>query len=147
MSTTYPPIAELVPHKPPMILIDEVLDFAPTLLRARVTLTEASPFVEDGQVPTLVSIEYMAQSIAAFAGLTGRRGGEPVRLGYLIACREMTLAVDSLCAGDELEVRVMQVWSDEQLGHFDCVVLRRGETVAHAWLSVFQGELTGTDGK
>ena len=141
MNKPYPPVAELLPHRPPMILIDEILEITDTAVRARVVLTDQSPFVEDGAVSSLVSIEYMAQSIAAFAGASRRQRGEPVIRGYLIACREMTMVVDALAVGDELEVVATQIWHDEKLGNFDCSVTRRGETVARAWLSVYQGDL------
>jgi len=122
----YPPVSELVPHRPPMILIDEILDIGETSLTALVVLTESSPFVEDGRLPALVTLEYMAQGIAAFAGRARRAAGKTVGHGFLIACREMELAVDFLSVGDEIQVTVNQVWSDEQLGSFDCLVSRRG---------------------
>lgn len=139
---SYPPVAELVPHRPPMILIDEILEIRETSLSARVALTERSPFMEDGKLPALITLEYMAQSIAAFAGAARLAAGQPVRLGFLIACREMELNVDSLSAGDELEVIVNQVWTDERLGSFDCLVTRRGERISRASLSVYQGDLS-----
>jgi predicted hotdog family 3-hydroxylacyl-ACP dehydratase len=142
MKKRYPPVAELVPHRPPMILIDEILDIGETWLSARVAVTDCSPFVEDGKLPALVTLEYMAQSIAAFAGAARRAAGEPVRLGFLIACREMELQVDSLSAGDELEVTVNQVWADEHLGSFDCLVTLHGEKISRASLSVYQGDLS-----
>jgi predicted hotdog family 3-hydroxylacyl-ACP dehydratase len=142
MKKRYPPVAELVPHRPPMILIDEILDIGEKSLSARVALTELSPFVEEGKLPALVTLEYMAQSIAAFAGAARRAAGKPVQLGFLIACREMELEVDSLFIGDVLEVTVNQVWTDEQLGSFDCLVTRRGEKISRASLSVYQGDLS-----
>jgi predicted hotdog family 3-hydroxylacyl-ACP dehydratase len=142
MKKRYPPVAELVPHRPPMILIDEILDIGETSLSARVALTERSPFVEDGKLPALITLEYMAQSIAAFAGAARRASGKPVRLGFLIACREMELEVDSLSVGDELEVTVNQIWADELLGSFDCLVTRGGEKISRASLSVYQGDLS-----
>jgi predicted hotdog family 3-hydroxylacyl-ACP dehydratase len=142
MKKQYPPVAELVPHRPPMILIDEILDIGEKSLSARVALTERSPFVEEGKLPALVTLEYMAQSVAAFAGAARLAAGKPVRLGMLIGCREMELEVDALSVGDVLEITVEQVWTDEQLGSFDCLVTRRGEKISRASLSVYQGDLS-----
>ncbi len=141
MTSPFPPLAELVPHKPPMLLLDEVVAVGDTSLTARVTLTEASMFVEHGRAPALVAIEYMAQAIAAWAGAARRDKNEPPRLGFLLSCREMTLEVDELSVGDELLVTIERVWSDEQLGSFDCSVARGGARIAQAALSVYQGEL------
>ena len=141
MSATLPEVASLVPHKPPMLLLDGVVSFDDRSLTARVQLTESSPFVEDGQVPGLVAIEYMAQAIAAFAGTARRKDGQPPKLGFLLSCREMVIDVPQLAVGDELLVTARQVWSDATLGSFDCAVTRGGERVAAATLSVYQGDL------
>ena len=143
---SYPSVAELVPHRPPMILIDEVVQTEGVTLTARVRLTKSSPFMQNGQLPALITLEYMAQSIAAFAGLKGRKKGEPVKLGLLMSCREMTLAVDSLQAGDELLVTVTEVWSDDIVGNFDCFVRRGDEMISQASLSVYQGDLLEKSG-
>ena len=140
MKPGFPPISALVPHQAPMILIDEVVEAGGTRLTARVRLTSSSPFMEAGQLPALITLEYMAQSIAAFAGLRGREKGEPPKLGLLMSCREMTLSVDSLTAGDELLITVDEVWSDENLGNFDCFVRRGDEMISQASLSVYQGD-------
>jgi predicted hotdog family 3-hydroxylacyl-ACP dehydratase len=132
---------ELVPHRPPMILIDEVVETGGLTLTARVRLTKSSPFMHEGQLPALITLEYMAQSIAAFAGLKSRKQGKPIKLGLLMSCREMTLAVEWLEAGDELLVTVTEVWSDENLGNFDCFVRRGDEMISQASMSVYQGDL------
>ena len=141
MSAPIPKVAELVPHKPPMLLLDEVLAVDGASLTALVRLTDSSPFVEDGRVPALISLEYMAQGIAAFAGAARRAKDQLPRLGFLLSCRTMTIDVDELAVGDELLVTVQQVWSDELLGNFECAVTRGGARVAQATLSVYQGEL------
>jgi len=138
---SYPPVEDLVPHRAPMILIDEVVAAEGVTLTARVRLTDSSPFMQSGQLPALITLEYMAQSIAAFAGMKGRKKGEPVKLGLLMSCREMTLAVDFLQAGDELTIVVTEVWSDDNLGNFDCFVRRGDEMISQASLSVYQGDL------
>jgi predicted hotdog family 3-hydroxylacyl-ACP dehydratase len=137
----YPPVSELLPHQAPMILIDEVLEVHDKSLTARVRLTPESPFMEQGRLPALITLEYMAQSIAALAGTRSRAKGEPVKLGLLMSCREMQLEVETLAAGDELTVFVSEVWSDENVGNFDCFVRRGDEMISKASLSVYQGDL------
>ena len=141
MNLPFPPVADLVPHRPPMLVLDEVVASSHDSLTARVLLTETSPFVEEGRAPALIAIEYMAQAIAAFAGAAQRAKQEAPKLGFLLSCREMVIDVDELSAGDELLVSVRQVWSDDVLGSFDCLVTRRGARVAKADLNVYQGAL------
>jgi predicted hotdog family 3-hydroxylacyl-ACP dehydratase len=141
MSGPFPPVVELVPHDPPMLLIDELLEADSEHAVSRVSITVRSTFVENGKVPALVTIEYMAQTIAAFAGAQNKAKGEPIQLGFLMGCRTMKLAVDALAVGDELRVEVKQVWASDKLGQFECAVTRGGEPIAQATLSVYQGRL------
>ena len=87
VTTTYPPIVELVPHRPPMLLLDRVLSYDGECVVCETVLGPDSPFVEQGHVPAVVGIEYMAQTIAAGAGLSARdkgsasaRNGLPARV-------------------------------------------------------------------
>jgi predicted hotdog family 3-hydroxylacyl-ACP dehydratase len=136
--TALPPIGELVPHEPPMILVDEMLDYAPGYARCVVRLRPDSLFVENGRVRALVAVEYMAQSVAAYAGMKSRRNGEPPSIGFLLGSRELTLAVDHFRAGDTLVVDVEHVFGDDQLGSFRCTVRRDEVIVAEAMVNVYQ---------
>jgi predicted hotdog family 3-hydroxylacyl-ACP dehydratase len=135
----YPPIAELLPHAPPMVLLDEVVDAAEGRIVARVSLRADSLFVEADSVPALVAIEYMAQTIGAYAGLRARETGQPVRMGYLLGTRELSLEVDAFHVGDVLLIEATHVWGDDQLGSFQCTVSRDERSVARALVNVYQG--------
>jgi predicted hotdog family 3-hydroxylacyl-ACP dehydratase len=123
-----------------MILIDEVLEASEDAVLARVKLRPTSPFVEEGKVPAIVAIEYMAQTVGAYAGLRARAAGGPPRIGFLLGTREMTLDVDAFAVGDELTIEVHHVWGDEHLGSFQCEVRRDGRPVATALLNVYEGD-------
>ena len=136
-----PPIAELVPHKPPMLLLDRVVAHDADGITCEVRIAARSPFVEDGRIPAVVGIEYMAQCVAAFAGLSARAEGNPPRIGFLLGCRELTLATDAFSVGDTLTVEARRTWGDSDLGHFVCRVERAGQTVVSGTLNVYQGPL------
>ena len=85
--TTFPPIEALVPHKPPMLLLDRVLSYSTDYVSCEVEIRVDSPFVRDGVVPAIVGLEYMAQCVAAFAGLSARHKGEAPRIGFLLGSR------------------------------------------------------------
>jgi predicted hotdog family 3-hydroxylacyl-ACP dehydratase len=134
-----PPVTELLPHSGRMVLIDEVLEAGEGRIVARLTLRPTSPFVEDGRVPAIVAIEYMAQTVGAYAGLRARAAGGSPRIGFLLGTREMTLDVDAFGVGDELTVEARHVWGDEQLGSFQCEVRRDGRTLVSALVNVYEG--------
>jgi len=138
-----PPLAEILPHAPPMILLDELLEFAPGRARCAVRLRPDSPLVEGGRVRALVCVEYMAQAVAAYAGMMSRAAGAPPRIGFLLGTRELRLSTGFLRAGDALTVDAEHVFGDDRIGSFRCRVWRGEEKVAEATLSVYQ---QGSDG-
>jgi predicted hotdog family 3-hydroxylacyl-ACP dehydratase len=121
-----------------MILVDELLSSEGGKARARVVVRPESMFVEQGRVPAVIAIEYMAQAVGLQAGMESRRKGNPIRVGYLLGTREMTLEVDHFEVGDELVVEVERLFGEEQLGSFRCSILRGDKQVAAAVLSVYQ---------
>ena len=137
----FPPLGDLVPHKPPMLLLDRVLAHEADSVTCAVTIAVGSPFVEDGRVPAVIGIEYMAQSVAAYAGLLAYAQGRPPRIGFLLGCRELTLATDVFRVGDTLTVTARRTWGDRALGNFACRVERDGQLLASGTLNVYQGPL------
>jgi predicted hotdog family 3-hydroxylacyl-ACP dehydratase len=137
---SWPSLHELVPHRPPMLLLDEVLAFDGATATCAVTVRADSMFAENGRVPSWVALEYCAQCVAAFAGLrAGKEGGRP-RLGLLVAARDLTLETDFFAAGDRLLVDARLVFGELRVGRFECEVRRDGAVVAKASLSVYQPE-------
>ncbi len=137
--TDFPPMSELLPHGPPMLLLDEVLEAGPEHAVCTLTLRRDSLFMRDDRVQCVVAIEYMAQAVGAYIGLQTRKSGGPPRAGFLVGAREATFAVDELQAGDVLEVRVDVIAADDVRGSFHCRVSRRGTQVAAATLSIYGG--------
>ena len=137
----YPPIEAILPHRPPMILLDRVEDESAGYLCCSVTPRGDSPFVDHGVVPAVVAAEYMAQCVAAYSGLEAVRRGDPVRIGYLLGTRSMELAVEAFKVDETLRVEARHVWGDAALGQFDCAVYLAGRRVAAAVLNVFEGDL------
>jgi len=56
----------LVPHRPPMQLLDRVIAASSERLLASAPLTAQAPFSTDNGVPACVGLEYLGQAAAAF---------------------------------------------------------------------------------
>lgn len=139
--TSYPPIADLLPHAAPMILLDRLLAHDSTRAVCEVTVREGMPFVQDHRVATLVSLEYMAQTVAAYAGYNGYLKGGAAPIGFLIGCRQLRSHRPYVAAGTTLTIEARHVWGDTALGTFACTAtLADGTPVATATLSVLQSE-------
>lgn len=136
-----PPVRDLLPHDPPMILVDELISFEPTGVLVRARIREGQPWAREGRVSPTFCIEYMAQAVGCYAGMTARARGQDVRIGFLLGTRELTLEADSLYVGDLLTISAKHVFGDEKLGSFECEIHRGDERVATATLNVFRGDL------
>jgi predicted hotdog family 3-hydroxylacyl-ACP dehydratase len=135
----YPALQTILPHRPPMILIDEMIACSEREVACVVTVREGAPFVADGRVPALISIEYFAQTVAAFCGYRGRDDPDGFTLGMLLGTRELELRVDWFHVGDVLTITGKEQWGSGQLASFACEVLRGDEVLARAAISVLQG--------
>ncbi len=136
-----PPVTAVLPHRAPMLLLDEVTSWEGKSIACQVVLRDDSPFVEAGRAPAALAIEYMAQCIAAYVGLRGYARGEPVQIGYLIGARDVTLPADDFRVGDVLHVTASHVWGDEALGSFACAIERGAREVARGTLNVYRGDV------
>jgi predicted hotdog family 3-hydroxylacyl-ACP dehydratase len=135
-----PRLADLVPHRAPMLLLDELIASDDTSATCAVTISGTSMFIEAGRVPAWVALEYCAQCVAVFAGLQAHKRGDPPRLGLLVSAREMTLETDGFSPGDRLIVHVRHEFGEVRVGRFDCTVTRAELPVAKVSLSVYQPE-------
>lgn len=139
---SYPSIQSLLPHEPPMLWVDEVVEHRADSVVCRLTIRAEHVFVENGQVEPLIAVEWMAQAVAALVGLWDRHNDLDPRPGFLIAIPEACFKVDTFAVGDELTLRATRVWGDDQLASFECEVERLGLQVATAQLSVYRRELS-----
>lgn len=136
MSSLFPPILELIPHRPPMVLLDEVIAVEPGRVTCRATLQPDCVFAQDGLVHPAALIELVAQVCAAYVKLLpGDSDGSP-RLGLIMGSREASFAVESLAVGDVLTVSAHKQYGESQLASFEGTVMRGDELCATIQLSV-----------
>lgn len=131
-----PELEELLPHRPPMVLLDHLLEYDETSATARASIRPDTPLVENGSVSAVLALEQMAQATAAFMGLRARARARPVGIGYLLGARELELHVDRFEVGDVVLVRVRHAWGEGDLAMFECEVEREGRVVAEATINV-----------
>ena len=125
-------------HRPPMLLLDEVIEYNDNEIVAGATIRHDSTFITPHGVPGHAAIEYMAQACGAYAGVIALEGGLPVRMGFLIGTRLCKVRVPWFRLGDKLSISAAIVLHDEQLAAFDCRIEIDGRVVADAQLKVYQ---------
>ena len=137
---SYPPIASLVPHAAPMLLLDRLGEATATTARCevRVGATLALFLREDGALPGWVGIELMAQTVAAWSGYQGHLRQEEPQIGLLLGARKYQCHLARLPAGSLLTIDCEQLLQDGALASFQCYLRCDGELVAEARLSTIQ---------
>lgn len=131
-------VEELVPHSGNMSLLSEIIDYGDDWLHAKVKIMTDSMFVEQQGVPATVGIEYLAQAIAAYAGLQERLDGGKPKLGFLLGVRKYLCSTDYFSIGEILVLQVkLEMKADNGLSVFQCI-LKGDEVEASARLNVFQ---------
>lgn len=132
------PLHSLLPHSGRMVLIQEPASTGEDWAEASVLIAEDSMFYEVPKgIPAWVGIEYMAQTVALFAGVEAKRAGQDVRIGLLLGSRRYRANVDYFPLGSRLRIRGDRVWQDDKMAVFDCRI-DAAECVAYAQLNVYQ---------
>jgi predicted hotdog family 3-hydroxylacyl-ACP dehydratase len=131
----FPSLEELLPHRPPMVLIDEIVDFDEEDKVLVAAFTVRSEWKHN-----LSAIEYMAQTSAALAGMSDllERPGEPARPGFLLGTRRMVLNIAEFEVGRRYTVKSTLAFSDYEAASFDCAIYCDCEEVASATLNAYR---------
>jgi len=136
---SWPDIGSLIPHSGAMVLLDRIIAIDEESLCAEVLIRPDSLFCSASGVGGWVGLEYMAQTIAAFAGYNASLRGEAVKPGFLLGARRYECTLPMFCLGSLLKIHVRRVWQSENgLGSFQCRIEHGEEEVATAMLTVFQ---------
>lgn len=139
MNGTVFPIEHCIPHRGAMRLIDRLIEAGEEHAVAEVDVPAEGLFVREGGVPAWVGIEYMAQTISAWAGARALRTGGTPRLGFLLGTRRYDAQCASFPCGTTLRIEARcELMGSNGLGQFDCRIVRDGAAVAAARLSVFE---------
>lgn len=137
------PMQALLPHRYPMILIDDYdeASFSDAGLTTEVTIREEDVFydVRLQGTPPSTALEYMAQSIAAYVGLLAVNRGETPAMGFVLGSRSLTLNLSAFRLGERYIIQVTPEFSDDQFASFKAVIHdATQQCVASAMLNVFR---------
>lgn len=138
------PVADLLPHQPPMVLVDKVICYRENFIHTRLSIHKDVPFFAQQGVPAYIAIEYMAQTVGVWNGLMRRQQDQEAAIGFLLGTRKLTLEVPTFLEGATLDIYGCPKYSDGEIACFECWVEIDNQRVAHAILNVFQPQ-NGSD--
>lgn len=133
-------IDHFVPHRSTMSLLSRLVKVDSERALTEVDITQDSLFAQGHGVPAWVGIEYMAQTIAAWAGARARRAGAEPAVGFLLGCRRYQADQPAFAAGQTLRISVQcELIGNNGLGQFACRIENMaGQSLAEAMVSVFE---------
>lgn len=143
VATDAPPsILELLPHQPPLVLLEKVLSFDEHHMTCLVDLKASQIFSSDDHIDVIIATEWMAQAVGAFVGAQKRVTGQSPRIGFIIGARKVDFHVSKVNKDSVLRVSAEPVWVDRASGSFNCTVtdILNNKVIAEGSLTVHEPE-------
>jgi len=141
-----PRLYDLLPHRPPMLLINRLIAVNEQQSHTKVYIHPHSPFYTPNQgVPAWIGLEYMGQTAALIAGYQVESGMIGSHLGFLLGTRNYQIHCPYFAKGLSLDIicKEKAIIGDD-LATFDCSIQANDNCLAHATLSVFRKPITIT---
>lgn len=84
-------ILDLIPQRPPMVLIDRLIRTDGKSAAGRLFITESNMFCENGFLQEAGLIEFIAQTAAAYEGYRQLSLHEEIKTGYIGAIKNLSI--------------------------------------------------------
>lgn len=137
--------ANILPHKPPMLLIDSLVlvedEQAVVTSRFDKNCILAGT---SGEIDGVAYAELVAQAYAAFKGYQLAEAGEDIKEGYLVGIRKMKV-LGKAFVGDSLTVKVTTVGLLQGFAVVDGIVAHESMTLAEVRLKLYVPEEGGPE--
>ena len=136
---SFPAVATLIPHRPPMLLVDEVVHHEGLRVICRATIRDEMPFVRDGAVPVLLALELFAQAACSLVALLATRRGVTMQSGAFLGTRSVTFHTDVLRVRDVVDIHCEEKMAVGRTAQVECRLVREGQTLAEGAINVMAG--------
>lgn len=133
-------IAPYLPHRHGMCLLDTLLEVGDEHLHAVTTPRQDNLFARADGVPGWVGLEWLAQAVAAWAGVQAvAKGGTP-HIGFLLGTRRYQCQTQHFAFDQLIRIEVeLDFRADNGLGAFrGRLVDNQGQLLATSTINVFQ---------
>ena len=140
--TMTPPLAtgehvlDLIPQRPPFVLVDTLLEATTTRFRSAFTVPADHVLVEHGELSASGLIENAAQTAAMGLGYVAKERDTPAPIGFIGAVSKLQVEARPL-VGDRLETLVELTHEVMMARVLEAVVSRGTEVLARLELKVF----------
>ncbi|MGO1521976.1 MAG: hypothetical protein ACTHZ1_00230 [Sphingobacterium sp.] len=114
-------IHQCIPQRHPMLMVDSLLDYQPTRLKAALQIQNDNLFVKDGCLQETGLIEHMAQAIALHTGFSYYLRREHAPIGYIGSINNLDI-LSCPKVGNRIitRIQVIQEFSGVTLVEIEC---------------------------
>lgn len=129
-------ITDLIPQKPPFVMVDKLLNFNEATTTTGLSIRAENIFVENGIFTEPGLLENIAQTAAVRAGYISKTENKPVQVGYIGAVNNLQIFALPK-TGDEL---ITEITIENQI--FDVTLISgkiicNNETIAQCKMKIF----------
>lgn len=103
---------EYLPHDPPMVLVDRIVQFDPQSITVACQIKESYPFATE-LLGSWIGLEFMAQAAGVHAGLYLDKKSPKDNIGFLVGTRSYISHVPEFIAGSWVEVSLTKEFSSD----------------------------------
>lgn len=133
-------VIDLLPHNPPMVLLDELISASQESVHCQVTIAADCLYFNSKTrtVPNYIGIEFLAQSVGVWAGYHAQQKKETPKIGFLLGSRRYKASPVDFKEGQQLDIRANRVMHDENMSVFNGSITLDGQEVAKAQINLYQ---------
>lgn len=129
-------IIELLPQRPPMVMVCKILSCESNRITTRFTISEENVFSYNGNFQESGLIENIAQTAAALSGYQAKLNNEKVKLGFIGSIRN--LDIFSLPeVGSEIETSVEVIGQVMNVDMIKGEIRLNNEVIAQCEMRIF----------
>ena len=135
----HPEIETLVPHRPPMLLIDRIVEFdIDTGMTCEAEIHEDHLFLVHDRLEAPALLEMIAQTAAAFLGYRGLLTGTEVHHGYLVGIQGMDFEDVAIPGGSTMRVEVKEERGRGDFGWYSGVISLGDQQACQGTIMVYR---------
>lgn len=129
---------DLIPHRRPMRIVDDLLEVGVDRAISRSTISEAWPLVDDEGASRVSLVELIAQTASASIGWERRKDERIGGRGYLVGIREARLGIGRLPVGASLTASIVTLRKRQNYIIFEGTVAMDGVVLGGAVVQAFR---------
>lgn len=138
------PLGDLIPQRAPFLMIDCLTSFDPVVSSTELSVRADNVFVENGCLTAPGMLENIAQTCAARIGYINLTSGEPVKIGFIGAIRNLTIHRTPR-VGETLHTTIVVKSTIFQMTLVDAYIKCGEEVLAEGEMKIALSDIEPTD--